>query len=80
MPLKKTTPLNHLHIEFFSYREKIDTSGPLGCALMTINGAMEETVAQPDHPTRVRRHAARTHGRSPDRRITMSKGVLQQPR
>jgi hypothetical protein len=33
---------NHLGIEFISYRENIDTSDPLGRALMTIIGAIAE--------------------------------------
>ena len=34
--------LNHLNIEFISFRENIDTGGPLGRALMTIIGAIAE--------------------------------------
>jgi DNA invertase Pin-like site-specific DNA recombinase len=34
--------LNHLGIEFVSKRENIDTSGPLGRAMLTIVGAMSE--------------------------------------
>ena len=34
--------LNHLQIEFISFRENIDTSGPLGRALVVIIGAIAE--------------------------------------
>ena len=34
--------LNHLHIEFISLRENIDTGGPLGRAMLTIIGAIAE--------------------------------------
>jgi len=34
--------LNHLHIEFISLRENIDTGGPLGRAMLTIIGAISE--------------------------------------
>ena len=33
---------NHLHIEFVSFRESIDTSGPLGRAIVVIIGAVAE--------------------------------------
>ncbi len=34
--------LNHLNIEFISFRENVDTSGPLGRALIVIIGAIAE--------------------------------------
>jgi DNA invertase Pin-like site-specific DNA recombinase len=34
--------LNHLNIEFVSFRENIDTGGPLGRAMVTIVGAVAE--------------------------------------
>jgi len=34
--------LNHLGVEFVSKRENIDTSGPLGRAMLTIVGAISE--------------------------------------
>ena len=34
--------LNHLNIEFVSFREQIDTSGPLGRAIVVIIGAIAE--------------------------------------
>lgn len=34
--------LNHLNIEFISHRENIDTSGPLGRAMVTIVGAIAD--------------------------------------
>ena len=34
--------LNHLHIEFVSFREQIDTAGPLGRAIVVIIGAIAE--------------------------------------
>lgn len=34
--------LNHLGIEFFSFREQIDTGGPLGRAIVVIIGAIAE--------------------------------------
>ena len=34
--------LNHLHFEFISLRENIDTGGPLGRAMLTIIGAIAE--------------------------------------
>ena len=34
--------LNHLHIEFISFRENVDTSGPLGRAMIVIIGAIAE--------------------------------------
>ena len=34
--------LNHLGIEFVSFRESIDTSGPLGRAMVVIVGAIAE--------------------------------------
>jgi DNA invertase Pin-like site-specific DNA recombinase len=34
--------LNHLNIEFVSYRENLDTSGPLGRAIVVIIGAIAE--------------------------------------
>jgi len=34
--------LNHLNIEFVSFRENIDTSGPLGRAIVVIIGAIAE--------------------------------------
>ena len=34
--------LNHLHIEFVSFREQLDTGGPLGRAVVVIIGAIAE--------------------------------------
>jgi DNA invertase Pin-like site-specific DNA recombinase len=34
--------LNRLNIEFISFREQIDTGGPLGCAVVVIIGAIAE--------------------------------------
>ena len=34
--------LSHLNVEFISYREQLDTSGPLGRALVTILSALAE--------------------------------------
>jgi DNA invertase Pin-like site-specific DNA recombinase len=34
--------LNHLNIEFISFREQIDTAGPLGRAMVVILGAISE--------------------------------------
>ena len=34
--------LNHLNIEFVSYRENLDTTGPLGRAIVVIIGAIAE--------------------------------------
>ncbi len=34
--------LGHLNVEFVSFREQIDTSGPLGSAMLTIIGAIAE--------------------------------------
>jgi DNA invertase Pin-like site-specific DNA recombinase len=34
--------LNHLNIEFVSFRENVDTDGPLGRALVVIIGAISE--------------------------------------
>jgi len=34
--------LNHLNIEFISFRENVDTSGPLGRAMIVIIGAIAE--------------------------------------
>ena len=34
--------LNHLNIEFVSFRENVDTSGPLGRAMIVILGAIAE--------------------------------------
>jgi DNA invertase Pin-like site-specific DNA recombinase len=34
--------LNHLNIEFVSFRESVDTSGPLGRAMVVIVGAIAE--------------------------------------
>jgi DNA invertase Pin-like site-specific DNA recombinase len=34
--------LNHLGIEYCSFRENIDTGGPLGCAIVVIVGAIAE--------------------------------------
>ena len=34
--------LTHLHVEFISFRENVDTSGPLGRALIVIIGAIAE--------------------------------------
>lgn len=34
--------LNHLNVEFISFRENVDTSGPLGRALIVIIGAIAE--------------------------------------
>lgn len=34
--------LNHLNIEFVSFREQIDTGGPLGRAMVVIVGAIAE--------------------------------------
>ncbi len=34
--------LNHLNIEFISFRENLDTSGPLGRAVVVIIGAIAE--------------------------------------
>jgi DNA invertase Pin-like site-specific DNA recombinase len=36
--------LNHLNIEFVSYRENLDTSGPLGRAIVVIIGAIADYV------------------------------------
>jgi DNA invertase Pin-like site-specific DNA recombinase len=40
--LETLDELNHLHVGFVSYREQIDTAGPLGKALVTIIGAVAE--------------------------------------
>ena len=34
--------LNHLHVEFVSFREQIDTGGPLGRAIIVIIGVVAE--------------------------------------
>ena len=34
--------LNHLGVEFISFRENLDTGGPLGCAVVIIIGAIAE--------------------------------------
>ena len=34
--------LNHLNVEFLSFREQIDTGGPLGRAIVIIVGAIAE--------------------------------------
>jgi DNA invertase Pin-like site-specific DNA recombinase len=34
--------LNHLHVEFVSFREQLDTGGPLGRAIIVIVGAVAE--------------------------------------
>ena len=34
--------LTHLHVEFISFRENVDTSGPLGRAMIVIIGAIAE--------------------------------------
>jgi hypothetical protein len=34
--------LNHLNVEFVSFREQIDTGGPLGRAIVVIIGAIAE--------------------------------------
>ncbi len=38
--------LNHLQIEFVSFREQVDTGGPLGRAMVTIIGAIAELERQ----------------------------------
>jgi DNA invertase Pin-like site-specific DNA recombinase len=40
--LKVLDELNQLNVEFISFRENIDTSGPLGRALIVIIGAIAE--------------------------------------
>lgn len=40
--LETLDELNHLHVGFVSFREQIDTAGPLGKALVTIIGAVAE--------------------------------------
>ncbi len=41
---------NRLNIEFISFREQIDTAGPLGRAVVVIIGAIAGLRAQPKHP------------------------------
>jgi DNA invertase Pin-like site-specific DNA recombinase len=38
--------LNHLHVEFTSFREQLDTAGPLGRAVVIIVGAIAELERQ----------------------------------
>jgi DNA invertase Pin-like site-specific DNA recombinase len=40
--LETLDELNHLHVGFVSYREQIDTAGPLGRAIVVIVGAIAE--------------------------------------
>jgi DNA invertase Pin-like site-specific DNA recombinase len=40
--LETLDTLNHLNVEFVSFRESIDTSGPLGRAIVVIIGAIAE--------------------------------------
>ncbi len=40
--LETLDELNHLHVGFVSYREQIDTAGPLGRDLVVIIGAIAE--------------------------------------
>jgi len=54
--------LNRLNIEFISFREQIDTAGPLGRAIVVIIGAVAE-LERNLIIERVRRHAARQTGR-----------------
>ena len=59
--------LNRLNIEFVSFREQIDTGGPLGRAIVVIIGGNCRTGAQPYHRAGARRHAARPSRRPPHR-------------
>ena len=61
--------LSHLNVEFVSFREQIDTGGPLGRALVVIIGAIAE-LERSLIVERVRRHAARQAGRPAHRKKT----------
>jgi DNA invertase Pin-like site-specific DNA recombinase len=50
--------LNRLNIEFISFREQIDTGGPLGRAVVVIIGAIAELERNLNRRAGARRHAA----------------------
>ena len=59
--------LNRLGIEFVSFREQIDTGGPLGRAIVIIIGAIAELERNADRRAGARRHAARQARRAAHR-------------
>ncbi len=71
--------LNRLNIEFVSFREQIDTGGPLGRAIVVIIGADRRTRTQPDHRAGARRHAARPARRPAHRTQSVNAGPRSYP-
>ena len=59
--------LNRLKIEYVSFRENIDTGGPLGRAIVVIIGAVAELERNLIIERSARRHAARPSRRPPHR-------------
>ena len=71
--------LSRLNIEYVSFRENIDTGGPLGRAIIVIIGAIAELERNLEHRTATRRHAARAPGRPPHRPQPAGAGPRRNP-
>ena len=74
--------LNRIGIEYVSFRENIDTGGPLGRAIVIIIGAIAELERIADRRASARRHAARPAegqriGRTP---LVLDSAAIQQDR
>ena len=71
--------LNRIGVEYVSFREQIDTGGPLGRAIVVIIGAIAELERSLIVETGARRHAARTSGRSAYRPGSAGTGQPRHP-
>ena len=61
--LQTVDELQHLNVQFVSFRENVDTTGPTGRIVMIILSAVSRTRTQFDHRKSAQRHAARPIGR-----------------
>ena len=61
--LEVVDELQHINVEFISFRENVDSGGALGRAMMVILGAVAELERNPDYRESACRHASRQAGR-----------------
>jgi len=71
--------LNRLNLEFVSFREQIDTGGPLSRAIVVIIGAIAALERVPDRRAGARRHAPRPPRRPAHRTPAARSGSGRDP-
>ena len=77
--LETLDELNRLNVEFISFREQIDTGGPLSRAIVVIIGAIAALERVPDRRAGARRHAPRPPRRPAHRTPAARSGSGRDP-